>query len=885
MSWMRFLRRKWWDDERSREIDSYLELETTDNIARGMTPEEARQTACRKLGNSTVVREEIYRMNSLGFIETLWQDLRYGARVLRKSPVMTVVALLSLALGIGATTAIFSVVYGVLISPYPYARPYEIWAPEIRNARNPQQGRGRYHASEYLELQKLPAFDQVMATSPENQLLTGDRAPENFTAVSLTASAFQFLGVEPVLGRGILPSDVSASGQVEPVLVLSYRAWQRLFNGSPDAVGKTLVLNDVAQTVIGVMPPRFGWWTNDGGWLPMAIDLRRDRALFPIVRLKPGISKTVAEQQLQALHMRLAKDTPAYYPKEGFTTAFNNYMDITVAAGEMHSSLRLLFGAVGFLLLIACANVANLQMARATARAREIALRMSVGAGRVRVLRQLLTESVMLSITGGALGVAFAYVITKAIKALMPEFYVPNEARIEVNAWVLLFSLAVSVATGILFGLVPALQCSRLDLVETLKDAAKGSGVRAASGRTRNLLVIAEVALSVILLVGASLTIRGFVNLQHIDVGFQPDRVLMVGLQLPVKRYTTHEKRVAFTQSVLERVRNLPGVQAAAIGNGGLPFGGVQSTYSIEGHPQNGSQPIQVGLVSSDYQQTLGIPLLSGRGLTGQEVAQAEPVALINQAAAKLWPSGENPIGKRIRLEILATAPGNALLAPRFAQPGALPFVTVAGILRDTKNDGLQRPPAPAVFVPYTLAAPPGRTLALRTQGSPMLLLNAVRQQVREVDKDQPVNRPITLEEVLGFETVQPRFNMALLSFFGGLGLALAAVGIFSVLNYSVVRRTHEIGVRMALGAERRDVLGLMLGVGAKLVLTGLAAGLVGSFLLARFLRSEIFQVPVTDPVAILGVVILLSSAALLACLLPARRAARLEPMTALRHE
>jgi putative ABC transport system permease protein len=881
MSWMRFFRRTRWDEERGREMDAYLEIETADNIARGMAPDEARRAARRKLGNATTVREEIYRMNSLGFVETLWQDLRYGLRVLRKSPMMTVVALLSLALGTGATTAIFSVVYGVLIAPYPYARTNEIWSPEIHNARNPQQTRESYHPSEYLELQKLPAFAQVMATSPENQLLTGNRAPENFTAVSLTGNGFQFLGVEPVLGRTILPSDVTAGGQAEPVIVLSYGAWQRLFNGSPDALGKTLVLNDTPRAVIGVMPPRFGWWTNEGGWLPMAIDLRRDGPIFPIVRLQPGVSKTVADQQLQALHLRLARDNPAYYPKEGFTAGFNNYMDITAAAGEMHSSLRLLFGAVGFLLLIACANVANLQMARATARAREIALRMSVGAGRARVLRQLLTESVVLSLSGGALGVLFAVAITKAIVALMPEFNVPNEARIEVNGWVLLFSLGVSVATGILFGLVPAMQCSRLDLVETLKDAAKGSGVRAASGRTRNLLVVAEVALSVILLVGASLTIRGFVNLQRTDVGFQPDRVLMVDLQLPAKRYATYEKRVAFTQNILERVRNLPGAQAAAIGNGGLPFGGPQSPYSIEGHPQTESQPIRMGLISAEYQHTLGIPLLSGRALTEQEVAQADPVALINLAASKLWPAGESPIGKRMRLEILAKPPGSVLLA----HSGAPPFVTVAGIIGDTKNDGLQKPAAPAVFVPYTIVAPPFRTLAVRTRGSPMLLLNAVRQQVREVDKDQPVGRPITLQEVLGFETVQPRFNMALLSFFGGLGLALAAIGIFSVLNYSVVRRTHEIGVRMALGAERRNVLSLMLGIGARLVLAGLAAGLAGSFLLARFLRSEIFQVPVTDPVAIFGVVVLLSGAALLACWLPARRAARLEPMAALRHE
>jgi putative ABC transport system permease protein len=617
----------------------------------------------------------------------------------------------------------------------------------------------------------------------------------------------------------------------------------------------------------------------------MQMDRHRARTVFPIVRLRPGVSKAVGEQQLQALHLRLAKDTPAYYPKEGFITFLSNYMDITVAAGEMHASLRLLFGAVGFLLLIACANVANLQLARATARAREISLRMSLGAGRARVMRQLLTESIVLSLTGGALGVGFAVVLTRMIVALMPEFYVPNEARMTINGWVLLFSLGVSVATGILFGLAPALECSRLDLVETLKDAGKGSGVRAATGKTRNLLVVAEVALSVILLVGASLTIRGFVNLQRTELGFQPERVLMVGIQLPAKRYATYEKRVAFAQNILQRIGSLPGVQSAAIGNGGLPFGGPQSAYSLEGHPAAESQPIRVGLISADYQRTFGIPLISGRGLTEQEVAQGEPVALINRAAGKLWPAGESPIGKRIGLELLAKPPGGALPAQRLARSDASSFVTVAGILGDTKNDGLEKPSAPAVFVPYTLMAPTGRTLAVRTRGSPMLLLNAVRQQVREVDKDQPISRPITLEEVLGFETVQPRFNMALLSFFGGLGLALAAAGIFSVLNYSVVRRTHEIGIRMAMGAERRDVLALMLGTGARLVMAGLAVGLAGSIVLARFLRSEIFQVPVTDPVALLGVAMLLSMAALLACLLPARRAAGLDPMAALRHE
>ena len=817
----------------------------------------------------------------LGFLATLWQDLRYGLRVLWKSPGVTVVALLSLALGIGATTAMFSVVYGVLIAPYPYARPNEIWAPGIQNARNPQQERPDYHLAEYLEVRKLPAFSSVMATSPMNQLLTGGRAPENFTVVMVTGNAFQFLGVESVLGRTIVPTDVKASGEAEPVIVLSFRAWQRLFDGSPQALGKSLTLNDKQYTVIGVMPPRFGWWTGDGGWIPLTLDLRDDRHVFAIMRLRPGVSNRAAEQQLHALHLQLAKEIPANFPQEGFHTLLRNYMDITVASGEMQSSLRLLFGAVGFLLLIACANVANLQMARATSRSREIALRMSVGAGRGRVLRQLLTESVVLSFAGGALGIALAIAITRATVALMPDFYVPNEARITVNNLVLLFSIAVSVLTGILFGLVPAVQCSRPDLVETLKDAAKGSGSRSAGGRTRSALVVAEMALSVILLVGASLTIRGFVKLQHTDVGFQPDRVLMVGLQLAPKRYTTYQQRVAFTQNLLERVSHIPGAQSAAIGNGGLPFGGPQSGFLIEGRPRADSENILVGLISADYARTLGIPLRGGRGLTEQEVARAEPFALINEAAAKLWPAGESPIGKRLQLDVLAKPPHGPLLPPA----GLPPSVTVVGILADTRNAGLKSPTTPSVFVPYTLIAPTGRTLAVRSQGNPMLLLNAVRQQVREIDKDQPLGRPITLEEVLGEETVQPRFNMALLSFFGMMGLVLATVGIFSVLSYSVARRTHEIGIRMALGAERRDVVALIVAMGGRLVLVGLVAGLLGSVLLARLLRSEVFDVPVTDPIALSGVVALLCAAAFLACLLPARRAAQLEPMVALRHE
>jgi predicted permease len=821
-------------------------------------------------------------MNIPGALSTVSRDLRYGLRAVRKSRGLTAVAILSLALGIGATTSIFSTVYGVLISPYPYSKPGEIWSLAIRNAKNPNQGRGFYKAAEVLRMRELPAFSNIMATMPENRVLRRDGAPENFTSIQVTGNAFQFLGVEPILGRTILPSDIRPDGKPEPVIVLTFKAWNRLFDSHDDAIGKTLVLNEVPHTVIGVMPSRFGWWTSDGGWVPLPVDPRSDTGMIPIARLAPRVTSRAAQEQLHALHQQLAQATPSDFPKEGFRTELRNYLDITVASGEMRSSLTLLFGAVGFLLLIACANVANLQLARATSRTREIALRMSVGAGRGRILRQLLTESVALSVAGGILGVVLAIGITRAVVALMPDFYVPNEARITVNGYVLAFSVAVSILTGILFGLAPALQCSRLDLVEALKDGSKGAGASSAGGRTRSLLVVAEVALSVVLLLGAALTVRGFLGLRNTDVGFQTDHLLMIGVQLPAQRYGAWEQRIAFTQNLLERAAAIPGAQAAAIGNGGLPFGGPRSPYTIQGLPNTGRNPILIGLISPDYPRTMGIPLLGGRTLTSQDASRADRVALINQAASKLWPEGQNPIGKRIHLAILERPQGAVLLPP-----GTPPAdVTVVGILRDTRNNGLRNPPDPAVFLPYTVIAPPGRTLAVRARiDNPMALLNPVRECIRQLDRDLAVGRPITMEEILGDQTKQPRFNMALFSFFGGLGLSLAAIGVFSVLSYTVASRTREIGVRMAMGAERSHVVNLVLTTGAKLVATGLAIGLGGALMLARYLKSEVFDLPPTDPVSLIAVTILMATAAVLACVLPAQRAARLDPMNALRHD
>jgi predicted permease len=808
-------------------------------------------------------------------------DLKSAIRQLRKNPGFTAVALLSLALGIGANTALFSVVYAVLISPYPYARPDEIWIPGLRGAQANQRMRP-YPPAQYRELQRIAAFADVMGTSPGNVLLTGEYAPETLGGIRVTANAFDFLGVPPVAGRTIQPSDVRPNGEPEPVVMLSFPLWQRLFGGDASAIGKTLRLDDQPHTIVGVMPPRFGWWTSDGVWLPLAVDPREQRGLFPIARLQKGGTTEVARQQLHALQLQLAKDAPATFPREAFDSTLTNYMDMTVASGEMRTSLQLLFGAVALLLGVACANVANLQLARASARAREMAIRVSVGARPLRLVRQLLTESVALSLLGGSLGLLCAVGLTRLIAALMPDFYVPNEARITVNGYVLLVCLGVSLLTGILFGLAPALQSARPDPAEALNDAPRGSGESGRGRRTRAVLVVAEVALSVVLLVGAGLTVRSFAALQRVDLGFQAERLLMVGLPLPPKRYASWEQRNRFADELLQRVRGLPGVQAASIGNGGTPFGGPQSPYAIEGVPVAEQRRMTLHLVGADYLRTLGIPLVRGRMLSEQDVAAARPMAVVNEAAARLWPAGQDVIGRRVKLEALERPPRDVAAAP-----GLTGFVEVVGVMRDTRNGGLRNDTQPALLLPYTLIAPSQRTLAFRSQADPRLLLSAVRAQVQALDKEQPLGRPSTIEEVLGRAVMQPRFTMALFSLFALLGLSLAAAGVYSVLSYLVASRTREIGVRVALGAARGDVLRMVFRTGGGLVGVGLIVGVAASLFPARLLQSQLqlFQTSASDPLLFGAVALLLVVVAGAACYVPARRATRVDPMVALRSE
>jgi len=814
------------------------------------------------------------------WIEGLLQDVRYAVRSFQRSPGFTLVAILSLTLGIGATASIFSVIYGVLLAPYPYAKPGEIWAPQIMGTDG-RSGRGPHTIEEFRELSALPAFSQVMATGNETVLLTGEFAPESFFGVLMSGNAFDFLGVPPVIGRTIQPSDIHPDGTPEPVVVISHRLWMRLFNGEPSAIGRTLRLNARPHTIVGVMPPRFGWYGNDGFWLPLGYNRPPRDMVSAIMRLAPGVTQQVATEQLHAFHVSRAGVTPQLYPAQGFTTVLRNYLDVTVASGEMRTSLRLLLGAVVFLLLIACANVANLQLARATTRARELSLRLSIGAGRGRLVRQLLTESVLLSLAGGAAGVLFAFGATQAIVSLMPEFYVPNEARVAVNPPVLIFTLAVSVATGIAFGLVPALHASRSDLTAAMKEGGRSAGSGSGGHRTRGLLVVAEVALAMVLLIGAGLTIRTVLALNRIDTGMRASNVMMVGLPLPPAKYRTPVERNGFAAQLLERVAALPGVQAATIGNGGNPFGGFVSSFELEGQPEDSQRTLAVNLIGAKHLDTFGVPLLQGRAFEAQEVARGDRVALVNEAAARLWPAGRNPIGSRLSLGLLAqkTGPFSAEIT------AASPDVTVVGIVRNTQNNGLRNEPRAVAMVPYTLIARARRVLSVRTVADPAQMVASIRETVRAMDVEQPIDRPVTLTEALGSQLIQPRFTMALFGLLAAMGLALAAAGIYSVLSFHVSRRTHEIGIRVALGAPRADVLKLMVGMGAKLVLAGIAIGIPLSIAATRLLRSQLFGVSTIDPAAYIAVALLLSLVALVACYIPARRAAAVDPNVALRQE
>jgi putative ABC transport system permease protein len=859
------------------EIAHDLELETEELVRRGMPRPQAENASRRDFGNVLRIKEKIRERWVWTWAERLAQDLRFTARVTVRNPGFTATVLVTLALGIGIATALFSVVYGLILAPYPYQRPGEILDATLRS-RDAHQVM-LFRVSQYLEIVKLPAVSGVLAECPENELLAASGGSETVHGTLLSGDAFRFLGAQPLLGRTIQPADIHPDGQAEPVVVLSYNSWQRWFHGDPRAVGKRLVLNDRARTVIGIMPPRFGWHTDI--WMPLPLD-RYDRLVALKVRLAAGVSRQSAVEQVHALLTNMALQDPAGVPRAGFTIRLDKPAWDKAGRG-IQSAMGWLMLVAGLLLLIACVSVANLQLARGAERSLEIAVRMSMGAGPARVLRQLFTENLALALAGGALGVPFAVALLPAIAALLPNLHTwrPDDASIALDRHVLMFALAASMLAGVLCGLAPVMQSWRLRLAEALKDAPGASARRMAGAGARSLLASAQVAISVILLSAGIITVRGFVTVVEQGRGFEHVRVLKAGYALSPKIYPGYYGRMLFARNLLARLQELPAVQAAAIGT----LGNLQSFVAFPEKPEERVRRVDTGFISSAFTAALGIPLRAGRAFSEQEIEDAARVALVNErAAALLWPRG-SPIGKRIRLDLLDRPADLFLLQAAGPPEGTARDVTIVGVIGDLgRNDELGIMGGPLVLVPYTLAAPTRRELFLRTAGNPMALWKPLRREIAAIDREEGPSNPWTFDGSLGSDQDKAvaTFEMALFGLVALAGLVLSAAGIYSVLSCSVARQTHEVGIRMALGATPRHVLAGTLRAGSRSVGIGLAAGIAGSMLLASQLETK---VPKLDLLALAAIGALLVPPAIIACYLPARRAARLDPAAALRHE
>ncbi len=808
-------------------------------------------------------------------------DLRYSLRLLLKNPGFAAVAILSISLGVGAATAIFSVVYAVLLDPYPYRGAERIGSLRLLNKKGPQGGTG-YTMAQYLEMKaRARTAEDMMAMNRRNVVMTGSGLPEAAVQEDFSSNAFDFFGVPPLFGRVFTPKDIAGGRPPEPVGVLSYAFWQRHFAGRPDVLGEKVKLDDKVFTIVGVLPIRFTWHDADI-YVPM--DLRPSAAenIGMIIKVKPGVSKQQVADEFQPFHEQFSKDMPSYYyPDRPFRTEFQSVNEGIL--GKFANTLLALLAAVGFLLLIACANVANLLLARATAREGEMAVRVSLGAGRGRLIRQLLTESVLLSLAGGALGVALAYQGVKAVVALMPEYSVPHEAIIAINWPVLWFALSVSMLTGVLFGLAPALQLSSLHQAESLKGAGRGGAIGGGSHRLRDLLMLAEITLSLVLLTGAGLAIRGLLSLEQQKLGYDPNNVLTFRLQLPAGRYTQWSQRHAFFTEALHRLGRIPRVQAASVSSMGTPpWNGATSKFQIDGQVPAGGAQLRMNLVSDGYFDTVKVPLVRGRYLTNSDVARASRMAVVSEdLIKKYFPAGQDPLGRHLRIDLLSQPmPPGFLKAPQFDAS-----FEIVGVVGTARNAGLRDQPEPAVYLPDSLLYPPGAFLLLRTASDPLAFANAAREAVRSVDPGQPVMLVRSLDQWLGQATAYPRFATFLFGIFGAIGMTLAAIGVFSVVSYTVARRTREFGVRMALGASPAQVFRLVLASTGRVLLAGLVLGIALSVFASRALADRIEGMGTADPFMLLAVPLVLSAAAFLACYVPARSATRIQPMDALRHE
>ena len=868
----RAFRRRYWDEERTRELEAHLEIETDENIARGMSPEEARYAAHRKLGNLTLIREEIYRMNSFGWLETIWHDLRFGLRAVRRTPAFTAVAVITLALGIGGNVAVFSLLDAVLLRPLPYSHPDRLFMffPVEAESHRAMVSSSYPNFQDWREQSR--AFQAIAGFERESFNLTGTAQPERLEGLRITPGLFALLGIPPLLGREFTAGD-------DPIVVLlTYELWHRRFGGDAGIIGKPIHLEGRTYTVLGVLPPHFRfppdrWGSAPEVFVPVIPSPERGWHYLRVIgRLAPGITAQQARAEMNGIAARLEQAFPKTNHDQGVVIDPLSQD----AVSDVRETVWVLFGAVAFVLLIASTNVANLLLSQGATREHEIAIRNAVGATRLRIVRQLLSESLLLAGMGGALGVGLAYCAFPLVASAVPQhtsFYARvHGAGFALDPTVFIFTVLLSVLSCALFGLFPALRTTK---------PARSSGASVCTGHIRGALTGLEVALSFILLAGAGLMMRSLVRLLEEDVGFRTERLLTMDISLSEAKYSTPEKQRAYFDQVLQHLAALPTVlSAGAVRDLPLTRSWRRDGFEIRGpHPRQGSA--NYNAISPDYFYTMGIPLLSGRELRAADSASSPPVGVINRSMAqKYWPD-ENPIGKTIIAQRVAEISTPKGFSVEF-KPQELEIV---GIVGDIRQLGLDAPPDPELFMPYTQWPSGEMALVLRTASQPSSLVPAVKKEIWRVDSDEPVTDIKTMDELVSTEAAWRRFVLELIGVFAATALVLAAVGIYGVVSYGMRQRTHEIGIRMALGARGQQILWLVAGQNTKWLLIGITAGVAGALALTRLLAAYLYAVRPTDPLTFVAVSLLLLAMALIAVYIPARRATKVDPMVALRYE
>jgi putative ABC transport system permease protein len=817
-------------------------------------------------------------------MQTFWQDLRYGLRMLVKSPGFTLTAILTLALGIGANTAIFSVVNAVLLRPLPYNEPQRLialWSPDTRKP----EAKGSVSYPDFFDVRaQNTSFERIAVYRTNDLALTGRETPVNIRSAVVSAGLFALLKVNPELGRWFTEEEEKPGGN--RAAIISHSLWQKQFGGASNILEQPVTLNGKPYSVVGVMPAGFQFPIEAESpeiWITSGIDAEKtsddDKAmteqrgahfLQTVARLKPGVTLEQAQAEMSTIAANLEKQYPDSNTYRGLKL-FSFHEDLVE---DYHDALLIILGAVACVLLIACANVANLLLARATVRHKETAIRSALGASRFRLIRQLMTESLLLSVCGGVFGLLLAWWGTEALVGIIPED-LPRLSEINVDFAVLGFTFLISLLTGLGFGLAPAWKSSKTELTEVMKESGRGTSAGKGHLRLRGALIVAEVALALVLLVSAGLLLQTFQKLQRVDLGFDANNVLTASVELPDSRYLKNEQIASFYKNFLERVRALPGVTSAgAVMPQPLSGDTFRTSMDIEGRSYaSGENPnTHFRVASIDYFDTMKIALTDGRRFTERDDAKSLPVVIVNETFAKEFFPNENPIGKHVKPGVSVTED--------------TPWREIVGVVKDVKHrQSLKREFEPELYVPHAQVPFNNLNLVVRTQGDPRALAKTLQAEVNALDKDIPIYRVKTLDQYLGTAIAQPKFNALLIGMFGLLALILTAIGLYGVIAYSVAQRTQEIGIRMALGAQTGDVLRMVLRQGLLLTAIGLALGVTGAYFLTKVLTDLLYGIQPADPLTFIMTSLMLTGVAIVACLVPARRAARTDPMVALRYE